>query len=87
MYYFKSIEYGEPPIKEDFFLKVYLRNITMYTPQFISKCIDEDISSLAVVENSTQLKAVIKGFKLSRHKGFKGFLGHFAYLATWNNRN
>lgn len=82
LYYFKSIEYGEPPIKEDFFLKVYLRNITMYTPQFISKCIDEDISSLAVVENSTQLKAVIKGFKLSRHKGFKGFLGHFAYLAT-----
>lgn len=81
LYYFKSKEFGEAPKKEEYFLDVYVRNIMMYTPQFLSACAGKELQSVAVVENSTQLKAIIEGFNFARKIGFDGFLGHYAYLA------
>ncbi len=81
LYYFKGKEYGEAPEKEEYFLNVYVRNILMYTPEFLSYCAGKQIESVAVVENSTQLKAVIEAFEFTRKEGYQGFLGHYTYLA------
>ncbi len=80
LYYFKSKELGEPPVKEDFFLDIYVRNIMMYTPEFFAEYIGRNIESLAVIENQTQSKAIIEGFRYSRNNGYDKFLGHFSFL-------
>lgn len=66
--------------KDPIFFEVYVRNIVMYTSSFVAKCIGEKVKSYAVVENSTQLKAVQTGFNYSISKGYTGFLGHYVYL-------
>lgn len=63
-------------------LRIYLRNISMYTTPFIEYVIGKPITSLAVVENSRQILAIQKGFELSRAYGYQGINAHFAYIAT-----
>lgn len=66
--------------KDPIFFEVYARNISMYTANFVSQCMGETVNSYAVVENSTQLKAVQTGFDYSLKSGYKGFLAHYVYL-------